>query len=166
MIKTAADAVSGSTRSWAERLRMVYSLDNEPLPQTKDDLPRMDYTIPRHWSGADAAVGIINNIPYTLERETNEVVVRLQLYIEDERTVEVLVKHIQELIVDHWMYWRETTWNLYNGEIRDKIPTEEMFREIVVRGCREDWVYVPAPIPYDYAGEVARRNAAASSSTA
>lgn len=166
MIKTAADAVSGSTRSWAERLRMVYSLDNEPLPQGKDDLPRMNYSLERHWSGADAAVGIINDIPYTLERQTNEVVVRLQLYIEDERTVEVLVKHIQELIVDNWMYWRETTWNLYNGEIRDKIPTEEMFREHVVNGCREDWVYVPVPIPNNYAENVARRNAAAGSSTA
>lgn len=76
------------------------------------------------------------------------------------------MKHIQELIVDQWMYWRETTWNLYNGQIRDKIPTEEMFREHVVKGCREDYVYVPVQIPNNYAEDVARRNAAAGSSTA
>lgn len=78
VIKTAADAVSGSTYSWAERLRMVYSLDNEPLPQKEGDLPRMNYELERHWAGADSAVGIINTIPYSLEHDTNEVVVRLR----------------------------------------------------------------------------------------
>ncbi|KAI0368378.1 Sec34-domain-containing protein [Pilatotrama ljubarskyi] len=167
VIKTAADAVSGGTRSWAERVRLTYALDNDPVePNGEPALPRMDYNQKNNWSGAESAIAIINSIPWSIETQTHEHATRLRLYIEDERTVEVLLKHIQERIVDDWMYFRSIIWNLYNGAVRPKIPTEDMFREMVVNGCREDWVFVTPPIPYYFSEVVASRNASGSTSGA
>ncbi|KAI0644707.1 Sec34-domain-containing protein [Trametes meyenii] len=166
VITAAADAVSGPLRSWAERVRLLYALDNDPVgPNGEPELPRMDYSLKNSWAGADSAISSVNGIPYSLEQHTHDSAMQLRLYIEDERTVEVLLKHIQERIVDDWMYFRNLTWNLYNGAVRNKIPTEDMIREMVVKGSREDWVYQEVPIPYFFADVVASRIAAAAGSS-
>ncbi|KAH9858997.1 Sec34-domain-containing protein [Lenzites betulinus] len=166
VIKTAADDVSGSLRSWAERVRMMYALDNDPVgPDGETAIPRMDYSIENNWAGESAAISIINAIPYSLEREVNQYATRLRLYIEDERTVEVLLKHAQERLVGHWMYFREIVWDLYHGRVRNSLPTEEMIREMVVKGSKEDWVYWTPPIPYRFAEVLASRAASAGGSS-
>lgn len=166
MIKTAADEVSGPLRSWAERVRLTYALDNDPVgPDGEPALPRMDYAQKNHWAGAESAISCVNSVPYSLESETHKHATRLRLYIEDERTVEVLLRHIQERIVDNWTYFRDIVWQLYNGRIRNNIPTAEMIREMVVKGCREDWVYWTPPTPYYFSEVVASRNSSGSSSS-
>ncbi|CDO75690.1 hypothetical protein BN946_scf184585.g3 [Trametes cinnabarina] len=161
VIQTAADNVSGSTRSWAERVRMMYALDNDPLgPNGEPEIPRLDPALTTSWAGENAAIGIINGIPWGLERDTNRAATQLRLYIEDERTIEVLLKHIQERIVDDWMYFREITCNMHNGATRDKTPTEEMIREMVVKACQEDWKYWAPPTQYCLADVIAQQNAA------
>ena len=71
--------------------------------------------------------------------EAHSVAMRLRLYIEDERTVGVLLKHVQDKIVDDWMNFRDLVCNMYNGALRSKAPTEGSIREKVVRGSAEDW---------------------------
>ncbi|KAI0769415.1 Sec34-domain-containing protein [Trametes elegans] len=165
VIKTAADGVSGSTRNWAERVRMFYALDNDPVgPDGEPALPRLDLAQKKSWAGADAARFLVDTIPYSLEFDVHNAAVQLRLYIEDERTVEVLLKHIQERVVDDWMYWRGIVWNMYNGAVREEVPTEEMVREMVANGCREDWVRKEVPFGYYFSRELAKRNASGSSS--
>ncbi|OSD04130.1 Sec34-domain-containing protein [Trametes coccinea BRFM310] len=161
VIKAAADGVSGSLRSWAEKVRELYALDNDPLgPNGEPELPRLDPAQTTSWAGENAAINIIDGIPWSVESPTHKAAMKLRLYIEDERTVEVLLKHIQERIVDDWMYFREITCNMHNGATRNKTPTEDMIREMVVKACKEDWTFWEPPIPYFFSNVIAEQNAA------
>ncbi|RPD58666.1 Sec34-domain-containing protein [Lentinus tigrinus ALCF2SS1-6] len=140
VIQSSVDAISGGARSWAEKVRMTHALDNDPLgPDGKPALPRINYSQEGYWASARAARSIIDAIPILLERQVHEVATRLRLYIEDERTVSVLLKHVQDKIVEDYAVFNELISNLYNGTMRGKGPTEEYIREKVTRGCREDW---------------------------
>lgn len=40
---------------------------------------------------------------------------RLRLYLEDDRTVGILVGHVMDRIVDEYAALREVVWNMYMG---------------------------------------------------
>ncbi|KAI0633496.1 Sec34-domain-containing protein [Trametes polyzona] len=156
VIKAIADGTSATYRTWAERLRILWSLDNEE-PSGPNPKPHMDYAQVGSWAGQDSALNVINTIPWQFEKNVHEHATRLRLYIEDERTVGVLLKHAEERMVDDWMVFRTTVWNLYEGRIRNKIPTPEMIREKVEQAYKEDWVYMPYDFHYRFSDEVAAR---------
>lgn len=140
VIQSSVDVVSGSVRSWAEKVRMTHALDNDPVgPDGQPALPRINYSQEGYWASARAAQSIIDSLPVLLERQVHEVATRLRLYIEDERTVSVLLKHVQDKIVEDYAVFNELVSNLYNGALRGKGPTEEYIREKITRGCKEDW---------------------------
>ncbi|KAI0332278.1 Sec34-domain-containing protein [Cubamyces sp. BRFM 1775] len=157
VIKAGADSVSGSLRSWAERVRLTYALDNDPVgPDGQPELPRLNYAQTRSWAGAGSALASIDGIPYGLECQSHDASMRLRLYIEDERTVEVLLKHMEDRIVDDWMYFRDITWNLYNGATRDKTPTEKMLRDMIVDAFRVEWTQTRPIHPHQFSEIIAK----------
>ncbi|TBU48650.1 Sec34-domain-containing protein [Dichomitus squalens] len=141
VIQSGIDAVSGGVRAWAEKVRATYALDNDPVgPSGKTILPRLGSAPDSTWAGIEAAQSYIDRMYSKLERDVHRVSMSLRLYIEDERTVEVLLKHVQDKIVDDWMDFSDLISNLYNGAMRARAPIEEFVRAKVVRGSKEDWV--------------------------
>ena len=140
MIQSGVDAVSGGVRLWVEKVRATYALDNDPIgPGGKTTLPRLESSPDSTWAGADAAQSFIDRMHSELERDVHRFSMSLRLYIEDERTVEVLLKHVQDRIVDDWMDFSDLISNLYAGTMRSKAPTEEYVRAKLVRGSKEEW---------------------------
>jgi hypothetical protein len=66
-------------------------------------------------------------------------VARLRLYLEDDRTVRVLVEHIQDRIMDAYAAYREVVWGMYAGALREKegILSPVGLREVLRDVCRE-----------------------------
>ena len=64
---------------------------------------------------------------------------RLRLYVEDERTVDVLLTHVQDRVVDDWLDFGALVAGFYGGALRGRVPSSAFVRERVARGCREDW---------------------------
>ncbi|KAH9940375.1 Sec34-domain-containing protein [Epithele typhae] len=74
-----------------------------------------------------------------LEGAAHDVAVRMRLYVEDERTVDVLLTHVQDRAVDDWLDWLEQADKAAAGALRARAPAVPAIRERLARGCREDW---------------------------
>lgn len=81
----------------------------------------------------------VDRIQSDLERDIHRISMNLRLYIEDERTVEVLLNHVQDRVVDDCMDFSALISTFHNGTMRSKAPTAEYVRAMVVRGSTQDW---------------------------
>ncbi|KAI0743658.1 Sec34-domain-containing protein [Daedaleopsis nitida] len=148
VIHSAVDEITGTLRAWVDKVRAAYALDTDPVgPDGRPALPRLDYAQPNAWAAAQAAQGFIDTAQQSLESDMHRVATRLRLYIEDERTVGVLLKHVEDKVVDDWANFSDLICNMYNGVMRSKAPTEQFIRTKVVRGCGEDWEPEPFALP-------------------
>lgn len=69
-------------------------------------------------------------------RDLRSAVTKLSLYLEDDRTVAVLVKHAQERIVDEYLEFRRVVWSTAVGtEAQSGILTEEAVRTLLYDVC-------------------------------
>ena len=94
----------------------------------------------RHVVGAAVTVGGIDQLgDRALEAAAHDAAVRLRLYVEDERTVDVLLTHVQDRVVDDWLDFGALVAGFYGGALRGRVPGGAFVRERVARGCREDW---------------------------
>jgi hypothetical protein len=57
------------------------------------------------------------------------------LYLEDDRTVGVLVGHVMDRIVDEYAAFREVVWNMYMGALRDVLFNTPTLRENLRAVC-------------------------------
>lgn len=62
---------------------------------------------------------------------------RLRLYLEDDRTVSVLLGHVMDRIVDDYSGFREMVWSMYSGDLREKLLGIGEMRENLKRICQE-----------------------------
>ncbi|KAI0731611.1 Sec34-like family-domain-containing protein [Fomitopsis betulina] len=71
--------------------------------------------------------------------ELRKSVHKLRLYLEDERTVSVLLGHIQERIVDDWAEWRRAVREIYpiGSAVQVDVGTEDLVRAMVRSACDE-----------------------------
>jgi hypothetical protein len=74
------------------------------------------------------------------ERDLRADVARLRLYLEDDRTVGVLVGHVMDRIVDDYTNFREAVWNMYMGALRDILFSAPTLREKLKSICEDDVV--------------------------
>lgn len=79
--------------------------------------------------GKLAAEKLHENFYLACERDLRASVARLRLYLEDDRTVGVLVGHITDRIVDEYVTFRELIWDMYGGALR-----EVLFNTSTLRG--------------------------------
>ena len=71
------------------------------------------------------------------ERDLRSNVARLRLYLEDDRTVGVLVGHVTDRIVDEYAAFRDVIWNMYMGALRDVLFSTLTLRENLRAICDE-----------------------------
>ncbi|KAG2127465.1 uncharacterized protein EDB93DRAFT_1270843 [Suillus bovinus] len=64
----------------------------------------------------------------TDERDLRSFVTKLRLYLEDDRTVSVLVTHIKEAIIDAYLKFRNVVWNMYAGAMKTVIFSQDGLR--------------------------------------
>ncbi|KAJ7111549.1 Sec34-like family-domain-containing protein [Mycena crocata] len=72
------------------------------------------------------------------ERDLRGQAARLRLYLEDDRTVGVLLQHIQDRIVDEYATFRDVVWNMYAGGMRGMVLSSTGVRELLQRVCSEE----------------------------
>jgi conserved oligomeric Golgi complex subunit 3 len=71
------------------------------------------------------------------ESELRAKVIRLRLYLEDGRTVGVLVQHVQESIMDEYDVFREVAGGMYAGELREKLMSRLELRKVLLEVCSD-----------------------------
>lgn len=63
------------------------------------------------------------------ERDLRSFVTKLRLYLEDDRTVSVLVTHIEEAIIDAYLKFRNVVWNMYAGAMKTVVFSQDGLRD-------------------------------------
>ncbi|KAJ7637031.1 Sec34-like family-domain-containing protein [Roridomyces roridus] len=73
------------------------------------------------------------------ERDLQGQATRLRLYLADrgdgDRTVEVLLQHVRERIADEYALFRDVVWNMYAGDMREKVLSPADVRVLLERVC-------------------------------
>ncbi|OAX41147.1 Sec34-domain-containing protein [Rhizopogon vinicolor AM-OR11-026] len=62
-------------------------------------------------------------------------VTKLRLYLEDDRTVSVLVTHIEEAIIDDYLAFRDLVWNMYAGVMKTVVFSQDSLRDYLRSIC-------------------------------
>ncbi|KAG0700811.1 Sec34-like family-domain-containing protein [Suillus ampliporus] len=69
------------------------------------------------------------------ERDLRSFVTKLRLYLEDDRTVSVLVTHIEEAIIDDYLKFRSVVWNMYAGAMKTVVFSQDSLRDYLKSIC-------------------------------
>ncbi|KAG1900550.1 Sec34-like family-domain-containing protein [Suillus fuscotomentosus] len=69
------------------------------------------------------------------ERDLRSFVTKLRLYLEDDRTVSVLVTHIEEAIIDAYLKFRNIVWNMYAGAMKTVVFSQDGLRDYLKSVC-------------------------------
>lgn len=91
------------------------------------------------------AEALIKGFHDALEHNLRNSVVRVRLYLEDNRTVDVLVGHIQDRIGDEYARFRETLWNMFDGALRESLLSPVGLRDGMRNVCAEGQQATPGP---------------------
>ncbi|EPQ56850.1 Sec34-domain-containing protein [Gloeophyllum trabeum ATCC 11539] len=89
--------------------------------------PSPSATIPTE----QAAAEIQREFHLACHRDFRAGVARMRLYLEDDKTVEVLVGHATDRIVDAYAEFRDMVWGLYAGALRGEVMGAESVREML-----------------------------------
>lgn len=118
-------------RSWLDRVREQGSAhrgaEGDQIPITVPD-----------WAQQSAAVDLERNFRGACEQNLRISVTRMHLYLEDDRTVGVLVHHIQEIILGGYSEFRDVIWNMYDGAMRETVLSSTGLRDMLREICDEN----------------------------
>lgn len=79
---------------------------------------------------------VVSAFTEACHRDLRAAVMKMRLYLEDDRTVAVLVKHAQERIVDEYLEFRREVWSATVGtEAQSGILSEDAVRSLLVDVC-------------------------------
>jgi hypothetical protein len=93
--------------------------------------------VAQEWSQQPAAEELDQKFREACEGELQANVARLRLYLEDNRTVGVLVDHVQDRLMDEYAAFRDLVSNMYAGALREVVLTPSALRAVLVRVCGE-----------------------------
>jgi len=118
-------------QEWVDRVRAfnasrtVTPSVNAPAPTEQD------------WASQPAAEELHAQFVESCERDLRAAVTKLRLYLEDDRTVSVLLTHVKEAVVDGYMGYREVIRNMYAGTLKGAVYSEESLKERLHVICDE-----------------------------
>ncbi|KAJ7592675.1 Sec34-like family-domain-containing protein [Mycena floridula] len=90
------------------------------------------------WADRSAAEKLDLGFRQSCERDLRNNVLMLKLYLEDEKTVGVLLQHVQDKIMDDYAAFRDATRNMYKGEMRDVVMSATSLRGLLRGICVDD----------------------------
>ena len=126
VITSSADTVVKPLRTWLDR---VTSFRGLPSSQ-KQPLDSQD------WASLPAVQGVLQSFQEVCHRDLHSSVARLRLYLEDDRTVHVLLKHVQDRIVEEYAEFSEVVGKEYSGSLRNELWSEEGLRVLLHDICQ------------------------------
>lgn len=118
-------------RAWLNRVQQYD--DTHPASEGE-----RDPLTTQGWAQHSAAEELERKFREACEQHLRISVVRLRLYLEDDRTVGVLVQHIQDRIVDGYSAFRDAVWNMYAGAMREAVLPSTGLRVILRAVCEEE----------------------------
>ncbi|KIK99386.1 hypothetical protein PAXRUDRAFT_8909 [Paxillus rubicundulus Ve08.2h10] len=122
-------------RDWVDRVR---AFDNSravpPLTNQPGSVPLLTE---QDWARQSAAEDLHAKFVESCECDFRAAVTKLRLYLEDNRTVSVLLTHVREAVVDGYMGYRDVVWNMYAGALRGVVLSEERLKERLSVICDE-----------------------------
>ena len=126
VIASCADTVCKPLRFWLERVAQHNALPQHPPLAAQG------------WASDAAVSALLTGFREACLRDLRAAVARLKLYLEEERTVAVLVKHVQERVVDEYAEFRRVVWAEYDGPVRGEVSNEESLRALLQEACDAD----------------------------
>ncbi|CAK5268613.1 unnamed protein product, partial [Mycena citricolor] len=76
-----------------------------------------------------------HNFRIACERDLRSAAARLNLYLEDDRTVGVLLQHVKDRLVDDYALFRDVVWNMFDGGMRERLLGAVDLRFLLDRVC-------------------------------
>lgn len=122
-ISTCADTVCKHIRAYLELVARHHS-SGEKEPLTGEQ-----------WGSQKAVEDLIAGFVELCHRDLRNAVARLRLYLEDDRTVNVLVKHAQETIIDEYGEFRRVVWTEYGEALSGAVYNDEAVRALLREVC-------------------------------
>ena len=92
----------------------------------------------QEWSNQSAAEALDTQFRIACESVLRMNVVRLRLYLEDNRTVGVLVQHVQEKIMEEYEVFRDIVGGMYAGALREVVLSRIGLKKILLEVCGEE----------------------------
>jgi len=113
-----SEPICSPLRAWVDRVRSHNTAALRDQQQQQRSTTPISTTA--HLSFPPSAAEKLHmDFHQACERDLRTDVARLRLYLEDDRTVGVLVGHAVDRIVDEYGLFREVVWNLYGGGRED-----------------------------------------------
>ena len=125
VISSCAEAVCKPIHAWLERVSQFRATGSKEELETQP------------WASSSAALALGVAFNETCHRDLRSAVARLRLYLEDDRTVSVLVKHAQEKIVDEYSEFRTVVWGEYGDRLRGEVMKDDGLRAFLQEVCGE-----------------------------
>lgn len=140
VIASCADAVCRPIRAWLERVAQFRGDAAAGGAGAKDGGvgTAAEPLAAQPWASRPAAAALVVAFNEACHRDLRSAVARLKLYLEDERTVNVLVKHAQERIVDEYAEFRALVWGTYGEQMKGEVLSEDALRALLLVVCGED----------------------------
>lgn len=122
-------------QEWVGRVRAFNtSRTVTPLTDPPEPVPLLTE---QDWARQSAAEDLHAKFVESCERDLRAAVTKLRLYLEDNRTVSVLLTHVKEAVVDGYMGYREVVWNMYAGTLKGVVYSEGSLKERLSVICEE-----------------------------
>ena len=87
------------------------------------------------WATQEAITGVLTAFQEACHRDLHVHVARLRLYLEDDRTVSVLLKHVQDRIVDEYTEFKITVLQEVGTGLWSELGSEEAIRLLLQDVC-------------------------------
>ncbi|CAL1706078.1 unnamed protein product [Somion occarium] len=134
VITSCADTVCNPLRLWLDRVTTFRALSKQPLES-------------QEWASPSAVQDVLKSMQEACQRDLRAAVARLRLYLEDDRTVNVLLKHVQDRIVDEYAEFRQVIAKEYGGRLNNELWSDEGLRIVLHDVCEPHDVRNGVPGP-------------------
>lgn len=135
LISLCAKGLCEPLQEWVDRVRAFNTSRTVTSPlNPPEPVPLLTE---QDWARQFAAEELHAKFVESCERDLRAAVTKLRLYLEDNRTVSVLLTHVREAVVDGYMGYREVVWNMYAGVLRGVVCSEERLKERLSAICDE-----------------------------
>jgi hypothetical protein len=97
--------------------------------------PQSPLITEQEWAKQAIAENLHQVFVEACERDLRSFVTKLRLYLEDDRTVSVLVTHMEEAIIDDYLKFRNVVWNMYAGAMKTVVFSQDGLRDYLKGIC-------------------------------
>ncbi|THH08771.1 hypothetical protein EW146_g8889 [Bondarzewia mesenterica] len=126
VINHIADPICSPLHNFVERVN-AYTNTTKGAPLTSNS-----------WAEQSAAETLESDFRHACQRDLRAAAGRLRLYLEDKRTVDVLLQHVRERAEDEYSVFRDLVWSMYAGSFRERVLSAEGMKDLLSEVCREE----------------------------